>query len=260
MNHTQASELLHDYVDNDLAAADRRQLELHLSGCQVCREEIAYLLELQERAASLRRPVRPPHDLWPGIAAAIDRSEVPGAVGATRATETAGAGRRDAGRRVLGLPITPANLAAAAVAAGILLGATALWRAGPDVARWAPAERTATAPRLAGAPVDLGVPVDVGVTDASATAEALAAVTRPDTRERLAFATLTVQSAFGQKAVGPGREALGYGVAQLDQVIDELTTAWLDDPGNARLAHQLATAYQNRAFLQRRADRLSVQL
>jgi len=254
MNHAQARELLHDYVDNDLAAGDRRQLELHLSGCQVCREEIAYLLELQERAISLRRPVAPPHDLWPGIAAAIDRSEVPGAVGATRATETAGAGRRDAARRVLGLPITPANLAAAAVAAGILLGATALWRAGPEVARWAPAERTATATRLAHAPVDLGV------TNASATVQALAAVTRPDTRERLAFAVLTGQSAFGQSAVGPGREALGYGVAQLDQVIDELTTAWLDDPGNARLAHQLATAYQNRALLQRRADRLSVQL
>ena len=257
MNHAQARELLHDYVDNDLDSADRRQLELHLSGCQVCREEIAYLLELQERATNLRRPVAPPHDLWPGIAAAIDRSEVPGAVGATEATEATGAtkaGRHHAGRRVLGLPVTPANLAAAAVAAGILLGATALWRAGPEVARWAPAERTATATRLAHAPVDFGV------TEASATAEALAAVTRPDTRERLAFATLTSQSAFGQSAVGPGREALGYGVAQLDQVIDELTAAWLDDPGNARLAHQLATAYQNRALLQRRADRLSVQL
>ena len=203
-------------------------------------------------AISLRRPVAPPYDLWPGIAAAIDRSEVPGAVGATEATEATGAtkaGRHHAGRRVLGLPVTPANLAAAAVATGILLGATALWRAGPEVARWAPAERTATPTYLAGEPIDLGV------TDASATIQALAAVTRPNTRERLAFATLT-----GQSAVGPGREALGYGVAQLDQVIDELTTAWLDDPGNARLAHQLATAYQNRALLQRRADRLSVQL
>ena len=47
MNHAQARELLHDYVDNDLDSADRRQLELHLSGCQVCREEIAYLLALE---------------------------------------------------------------------------------------------------------------------------------------------------------------------------------------------------------------------
>lgn len=61
---------LSEYLDGDLAPAERAALETHLPACAACRAELAELSEVVQRAAAL--PLRAPDtDLWPGIAARL---------------------------------------------------------------------------------------------------------------------------------------------------------------------------------------------
>lgn len=58
---------LSDYLDGELAAADRSALEAHLESCEECRETLAGLRRVVARARALED--QPPgQDLWPGIA------------------------------------------------------------------------------------------------------------------------------------------------------------------------------------------------
>ncbi|MGD8278753.1 MAG: zf-HC2 domain-containing protein, partial [Gemmatimonadota bacterium] len=67
---------LSEYVDGELAADFRAELEAHLTGCPDCRAVVADLHRVRERASTLTdRP--PPRDLWPGIAARIGTPVVP---------------------------------------------------------------------------------------------------------------------------------------------------------------------------------------
>lgn len=61
---------LSEYMDDELPAADRAALETHLAGCAECSAVLTDLRRLVARAGRLE-PGRPPHDLWPGIAARI---------------------------------------------------------------------------------------------------------------------------------------------------------------------------------------------
>lgn len=61
---------LSEYLDDELAAADRAALEAHLPGCPDCSATLADLRGVLARARSLDD--RPPvNDLWPGIAGRI---------------------------------------------------------------------------------------------------------------------------------------------------------------------------------------------
>jgi len=61
---------LSDYVDGELAAAERDALERHLAGCPDCEQALADLRRVTMRARALAdRP--PERDLWPDIAARI---------------------------------------------------------------------------------------------------------------------------------------------------------------------------------------------
>ncbi|HXH05438.1 MAG TPA: zf-HC2 domain-containing protein, partial [Vicinamibacterales bacterium] len=58
-------------VDGELDAVERARVEAHLEACAACRSLLADLRELRQRAARLEAR-RPPPDLWPRIAAALD--------------------------------------------------------------------------------------------------------------------------------------------------------------------------------------------
>lgn len=64
---------LNEYVDGALAPSDSTALELHLAECGDCRSEVEALSSLLSRAATLERSIEPERDLWPAIAADIER-------------------------------------------------------------------------------------------------------------------------------------------------------------------------------------------
>lgn len=57
---------LSDYLDDELAPAERGTLERHLASCAECRGALADLRAVVERAAALA-PRTPAADLWPGV-------------------------------------------------------------------------------------------------------------------------------------------------------------------------------------------------
>jgi anti-sigma factor RsiW len=68
MMHDPWTDRLSEYVDGDLAPAERAACEAHLGGCAACRAIVADLRGLVAAARAL--PGLPPsQDLWPGISA-----------------------------------------------------------------------------------------------------------------------------------------------------------------------------------------------
>lgn len=69
----QWTDRLSEYVDGELDAAQRSELEAHLAGCDQCRTTVAELRRVVDRAQAMdERP--PARDLWPGIAGRIGLS------------------------------------------------------------------------------------------------------------------------------------------------------------------------------------------
>ncbi|MDF1506345.1 zf-HC2 domain-containing protein, partial [Roseisolibacter sp. H3M3-2] len=69
-------ERLMDYLEGELAAADRARLDAHLAACARCRALVADLRALSADAAALLA-LRPGRDLWAGIAERIEAPVVP---------------------------------------------------------------------------------------------------------------------------------------------------------------------------------------
>lgn len=87
-----------------LSQAEAERLRSHLESCRECRAESDWLRALGGLAAALPREIRPPRDLWPGIASGIERI-----------------GGRRMGRRPLVVLAAAASLLAA-VGLGVLIG------------------------------------------------------------------------------------------------------------------------------------------
>src|SRR5688572_6493748 len=64
------TERLSEYLDGNLAARERRELDLHLETCGECRATLSDLESVVAQAHAVEDPA-PSHDLWPGIAARI---------------------------------------------------------------------------------------------------------------------------------------------------------------------------------------------
>jgi len=64
------TELLSDYLDQDLPRAEAETLERHLAECAPCRDTLATLERVKSRAATLVDPPAPT-DLWAGIESRI---------------------------------------------------------------------------------------------------------------------------------------------------------------------------------------------
>lgn len=60
-------ERLSAYLDGDVSAAARAEIDRHLAGCAACRGELESLRDLIDRARALRRDIEPERDLWPEI-------------------------------------------------------------------------------------------------------------------------------------------------------------------------------------------------
>ena len=64
---------LHGYLDDELGAAERAEVEAHASSCPACARRLASFAEVRTGLDALPRSGRPPRDLWPGILERIER-------------------------------------------------------------------------------------------------------------------------------------------------------------------------------------------
>jgi anti-sigma factor RsiW len=111
-------ELLDDYVDGAVGPETAALLEAHLTVCRSCSHDLELTRKVLEQARALPRGVSPVRDLWPEIAARIERS------------------------RVVALRRPPLRwVMLVGLAAAIVLGATAVLLSGPAGRRPAAAER-----------------------------------------------------------------------------------------------------------------------
>ena len=75
----QWTDRLSEYLDDELAPAERAELEGHLRHCVACGAVLADLRRIVARARGLEDR-EPDHDLWPGIAARIGAGAAPNVV------------------------------------------------------------------------------------------------------------------------------------------------------------------------------------
>lgn len=106
--HDHITEMLSDYLDNDLARADFDAVERHLASCAACRDTLTALAGVKTCAASLVDPPAPT-DLWAGIASRI------GPAGSSSAAPARHAVVVELPRRVRAWWLAPQWVAAAAV-------------------------------------------------------------------------------------------------------------------------------------------------
>jgi anti-sigma factor RsiW len=118
----QWTDRLSEYLDGDLAEAEKAALEAHAVTCTACQETLAGLRRIAMRARSLEdRP--PSRDLWSGVAARIGA----GASAGPSAGASGGVSRRR-------LSFSVPQLVAAGIALTVLSGGGA-WLLHPDPAR-----------------------------------------------------------------------------------------------------------------------------
>jgi hypothetical protein len=70
LHHQPIVDRLSDYIDDELEARERADVDRHLASCAECRAVVAELRAVAARASSLV-DTAPDHDLWNGVAARI---------------------------------------------------------------------------------------------------------------------------------------------------------------------------------------------
>ncbi|MHB1329946.1 MAG: zf-HC2 domain-containing protein [Gemmatimonadales bacterium] len=73
--HSEWTDLLSEYLDEELDPATRQRVDDHLAGCSACRDVLADLEQIVV-AAPHYRGTAPAQDLWAGIADAIEANRV----------------------------------------------------------------------------------------------------------------------------------------------------------------------------------------
>ncbi len=214
---------LSEYLDGDLAPAERVALEAHLAECPACRTATDELRRVVTRAHALvDRPVA--GDLWAGISARI------GASGAPVVDLTA----RRARRRIT---FSVTQLAAAAVLL-LAVGAGVTAAALRPRATTAPVAVTATGPGLraipAGLPSKAEQSYDTAVRDLEQALDA--------GRSQLSPKTVAV---------------LERNLSRIDLAIEEARVALKADPANAYLNAHLASSMQQKLALLQQATTLA---
>lgn len=227
---------LSDYLDDDLAPADRLAIDRHLETCAACRAALDELRAIQVEARALAAATAAPAaDLWPGIAARLACSRevapVAGGIAAPAASLHVPWYRR---RVSLGVP----ELALAASLVAAIGGAWLAANRRPD----APAAPTAPAPIVAQAESfetegAMAVPVDFADQQYDAAVTDLERMLR-EHRDRLDPRTVVV---------------LERNLRVIDDAIAEARQALAADPANTLLNAHLAGARQRKLDLLRRA-------
>ena len=208
---------LSEYLDDELSAAERRELERHLDGCDLCREILGELKAVVARAGRLEDR-EPDHDLWPGVRAAIASRKV---------VEIES--RRPARRFSFSLP----QLVAAAAALILVSGGTAYFLSQP----------------MAGPEMVAIEPPPVGVQSVSFDPKGRAdsAITE---LERI------LQEESGRLDTSTVR-ILAQNLALIDRAIGQAKAALESDPSNPYLNDHLARTMRKKIEVLRRAADLA---
>lgn len=74
MSNHQSELRLNEYLDGTLPPESKREVELHVGECAACRRELEGLRALLTDTAELPHVIQPPRDLWPDVAARLDRA------------------------------------------------------------------------------------------------------------------------------------------------------------------------------------------
>ena len=76
MNCTEVQLLLNDVLDGTLPLGQQKSVELHLKDCAACRQELAALRSVLDKASALPVSIDPPRDLWEGIDARLGPQKI----------------------------------------------------------------------------------------------------------------------------------------------------------------------------------------
>jgi len=244
--HEEWTDRLSDYIDGELSADDRERVDAHLKGCASCTAVLNDLKRVVARAGSAA--ARPPEaDLWPGIAARIDRAAAPGA------GTVVPFARQERRRFTFTLP----QLAAAAALLIAVSGGIA-WGVGSRLGRAAGMPYT-TVDRNA----ELQVRPDSGAPENGSGAADFARV------ENVGLADAQYDAAVLdlEKALKAGRGRLDastiaiveHNLQIIDQAINQAREALLGDPANSYLSSHLVEARRRKLDLLRRATALATE-
>jgi|GEM_PF-202803 len=279
---------LSEYLDGELSAAESRALEAHLEGCGECREILADLRRVVDRAASLRDRA-PGADLWAGIEQRIrDAPAVTPAPTEVRVVSLFDA-KRERRRISLSVPqLLAAGLVLALASAGsvwVALRDGGVGPAGPvalapvEVMREAPAPAPALPHEPAAESAAPEVRDELPATGSGrpepappAGREAAPGPSRPlpRTERSSRFAGLSADPAYDaavsdlQAILEQGRDRLDPRTVQvleeslmtIDAAIDDARQALEADPANARLNTYLAGTRQRKLELLREASQI----
>jgi anti-sigma factor RsiW len=219
------SDRLSEYLDGELSAGERQELEAHVAGCEECAKTLEQLRQVIERAKRLE-DTPPVTDLWSGIAERISEPPEAEQVAELEAHRRGRVARLSRRRLTLSLP----QLAAASIALMVLSAGTA-WmvsRSG-DVGERVSSEPAVEATRAAGF-------------TASSYDAAIAELERiiDESRDRLDTATVRV---------------IAENLLIIDRAIVQAQRALAQDPGSEYLNEYLtATKRQKLEFLMRAAE------
>jgi anti-sigma factor RsiW len=215
----QWTDKLSDYLDDELTARERQQIEAHLAHCDECRTILGQLRAVVGRAATL--PSSPPSsDLWPGVEARLQPSSKALPFRARAATRVS---------------FTLPQLVAAGLALMVLSGG-AVWLSqfGGRTTSLPPVAAAPTSPEPAVTPVGL-------------------------TNPRYDEAVRELEDALdaGRSQLDPETvKILESNLQAIDQAIDQSRRALEADPANGFLYSHLAEARQRKLALLRRASLL----
>lgn len=212
---------LSELADEGLAPAVASAAHAHLRGCEECASRMASFSALRESAAALPREVAPPEDLWPAIHGAMTPRGT-----ATRRTRWTG--RRFAAAGIL-IAVASSALTYAAIVGG---------RTRPEVA-------VATAPSgaMAADPTPPAVPARFAAAERRYV-ESVAELQRTLDQRRASLAPETIAIVERSLRVS-------------DAAIAEAREALARDPGNRALTVLIASNYERKIDLLRRATELA---
>ncbi len=244
---------LSDYLDDELSAAERRDVEAHIAGCEECAAVLRDLDRIRTLAASL--PAREPTaELWGGIAAAIERESSTGRVLQEEAARSASPQAavvelrptrptRDAGgngwhRRIA---LTLPQLAAAAVLLLVGGSAVGVWlRAGAEPVTVTPQAGMSAAPAGGTGPARF------------------AALPSDESTEDLDRAITDLEGALVRRRgqVDPATlEVIDQNLAVIDSAIAQIRRALRSEPSSPYLNHSLTEAMWRKLDVLRVATR-----
>lgn len=218
MNTHLAWEGLNDLLDGRLAEADRLAAEVHLAGCDACRQAADRLRRLLDASAAIPGEVAPPDSLWHSVQATIAAR----AVHATRPRTPLSAVWRQAAAAVALV------VASSSITALVLRTPGETQQAAPAVAAASQTTRLLPAAFVA---AERGFVADI------AELEALFA----EQRGVLSPATVAI---------------VERSLASIDAAIAEARAALLADPVNQQLVELLGASYRQKVDLLRRAAEL----